>query len=39
LPWAWRPGPAGASERDQLIALVPAWPAQALMGAEAGFVG
>jgi hypothetical protein len=20
LPWAWRPGPAGASERDQLIA-------------------
>jgi len=39
LPWAWRTGPSGASERDQLVALVPELPAHALLVAEAGFVG
>ena len=39
LPWAWRTGPAGASERDHLLALVPELPAHALLVADAGFVG
>jgi len=39
LPWAWRTGPSGASERDHLVALVPELPAQALLVADAGFVG
>jgi hypothetical protein len=39
LPWAWRTGPSGASEREHLIALVPELPANALLGADAGFVG
>jgi hypothetical protein len=39
LPWAWRTGPSGSSERDHLVALVPELPAQALIVADAGFVG
>jgi hypothetical protein len=39
LPWAWRTGPSGASERDHLLAMVPELPAQALIVADAGFVG
>jgi hypothetical protein len=39
LPWAWRTGPSGASERDQLVSLVPELPAQALVVADAGCVG
>ena len=39
LPWAWRTGPSGASERDHLRAMVPELPAQALLVADAGFVG
>ena len=39
LPWAWRTGPSGSSERDQLIAMVPELPAHALIAADAGFVG
>jgi len=39
LPWAWRTGPSGASERDQLLAMVPELPAHALLVADAGFVG
>jgi DDE family transposase len=39
LPWAWRTGPSGSSERDQLIAMVPELPAHALLVADAGFVG
>ena len=39
LPWAWRTGPWGSSERDQLVAMVPELPAQALLVADAGFVG
>jgi hypothetical protein len=39
LPWAWRTGPSGANERDHLVAMVPELPAQALIVADAGFVG
>jgi DDE family transposase len=39
LPWAWRTGPSGASERDHLVAMIPELPAQALLVADAGFVG
>jgi hypothetical protein len=39
LPWAWRTGPSGSSERDQLVALVSELPAHALIVADAGFVG
>ena len=39
LPWAWRTGPSGASERDHLVALVPELPPPALLVADAGFVG
>jgi hypothetical protein len=39
LPWAWRTGPSGSSERDQLVAMVPQLPAHALLVADAGFVG
>jgi Transposase DDE domain len=39
LPWAWRTGPSGSSERDHLLALVPELPAAALLVADAGFVG
>lgn len=39
LPWAWRTGPSGASERDHLLAMVAELPAQALLVADAGFVG
>ena len=39
LPWAWRTGPSGASERDHLVAMVPELPPQALVVADAGFVG
>ena len=38
-PWAWRTGPSGASERDHLVSMVPEFPAQALVVADAGFVG
>jgi hypothetical protein len=39
LPWTWRTGPSGASEREHLLAMVPELPAQALLVADAGFVG
>lgn len=39
LPWAWRTGPSGSSERDQRVAMVPELPPQALLVADAGFVG
>jgi len=39
LPWAWRTGPSGSSERDHLVAMVPELPAHALIAADAGFVG
>lgn len=39
LPWAWRTGPSGASERAHLVAMLPELPAHALLVADAGFVG
>ena len=39
LPWAWRTGPSGASERGHLEELLPALPANALITADAGFRG
>jgi hypothetical protein len=39
LPWAWRTGPSGASERTHLAEMLPELPAQALLVADAGFVG
>lgn len=39
LPWDWRTGPSGDSERDHLKAMIDALPAGALVTADAGFVG
>ena len=39
LPWAWQAGVARASEREQLLSLLPMLPPQALLVADAGFVG
>jgi Transposase DDE domain len=39
LPWAWRTGPSGASEREHVAAMVPELPAHAWLVADAGFVG
>lgn len=39
LPWAWRTGPLGSSERQHLEAMLPELPANALLVADAGFVG
>jgi len=39
LPWAWRTGPSGASERAHLADMLPELPAQALLVADAGFGG
>ncbi len=39
LPWDWRLGPSGSSERDHLKEMIAALPAAALVTADAGFVG
>ncbi len=39
LPWAWRTGPSGSSERGPLEEMLPDLPATALLTADAGFVG
>jgi hypothetical protein len=39
LPWAWRTGPSGASERAHLVEMLPELPAQALLVADAGLGG
>jgi hypothetical protein len=39
LPWDWRQGPSGASEREHLVAMIPGLPKGALVTADAGFVG
>jgi len=39
LPWDWRTGPADSSERAHLLEMLPALPADALLAADAGFVG
>jgi hypothetical protein len=39
LPWDWRTGPSDSSERDHLRQMIGALPADALVTADAGFVG
>lgn len=39
LPWAWATGDARASERELLRSMLPLLPVQALLVADAGFVG
>ena len=39
LPWDWRLGPSDSSERAHLIEMLGDLPAQALVVADAGFVG
>lgn len=39
LPWAWRMGPTGSSERDHWKEMLPELPAAALITGDAGFVG
>jgi hypothetical protein len=39
LPWDWRLGPADSSERGHLIEMLSSLPPQALVAADAGFVG
>lgn len=39
LPWDWRQGPSGASEREHLVEMIPGLPKGALVTADAGFVG
>lgn len=39
LPWGWRAGPDDSSERDHLRGMVADLPADALVVADAGFVG
>lgn len=39
LPWAWRSGPTGSSERDHWRQMLDELPPSALIAADAGFVG
>jgi hypothetical protein len=39
LPWDWRIGPADSSERAHLREMLGGLPAEALLAADAGFVG
>lgn len=39
LPWAWRIGPTGSSEREHWRQMLPETPEAALLVADAGFVG
>lgn len=39
LPWDWRTGPSNSSERDHLRQMIDALPTDALVTADAGFVG
>lgn len=39
LPWDWRTGAADSSERAHLLEMLPHLPEQALLLADAGFVG
>ncbi len=39
LPWDWRLGPSESSERAHLVEMIAALPAEALITADAGFVG
>jgi hypothetical protein len=39
LPWSWRTGPTGSSERDHWLQMLGELPLAALVAADAGFVG
>jgi hypothetical protein len=39
LPWAWRTGPKGSSEREHWLQMLGELPQAALIAADAGFVG
>lgn len=39
LPWSWRIGPTGSSEREHWLAMLEELPSDALITADAGFVG
>jgi hypothetical protein len=39
LPWDWRIGRSGTSERQQLLDMIPQLPVDALVVADCGFVG
>ena len=39
LPWAWRTGPTGSSEREHWREMLQELPTSALIAADAGFVG
>lgn len=39
LPWDWRLGPADSSERGHLLEMLSSLPREALVAADAGFVG
>jgi hypothetical protein len=39
LPWDWRLGPSESSERAHLLEMLPHLPGEALITADAGFVG
>jgi hypothetical protein len=39
LPWAWRTGPTGSSEREHWLQMLDELPLSALIAADAGFVG
>lgn len=39
LPWDWRTGPCDSSEREHALQMISSLPANALVAADAGFVG
>lgn len=39
LPWAWRIGPTDSSEREHWREMIPELPQNAMVAADAGFVG
>lgn len=39
LPWAWRRGESGSSERHHLLEMLPELPPRSLLTADAGFAG
>lgn len=39
LPWNWRTGPSDSSERGHWLEMLPSLPPNALVAADAGFVG
>lgn len=39
LPWAWKHGASGSSEREHLLQMLPELPVNTLLTADAGFAG